>query len=70
MRSNIDRRATKLEQHEDVERADLDYDDGEVVLVALCEKFDDDVESFLESLDLDIVSGPKFVGFGVEVIVG
>ena len=40
MLSNIERRKEAIEAHEQTERADLDYDDGEVVLMALCENVD------------------------------
>lgn len=69
MRSNIDRRSTAVEQHEAVEHADLDYDDGEIVVIALCDKVDEDFEAFLDALDLSIRSGPKYVGLGEEVVL-
>lgn len=70
MLSNIERRSRQIEQHENVEHADLDYDDGEIVVIALCEKFEEDFEDFVDSLGLDIRSGPKYVGIGTEVVVG
>lgn len=69
MLRNIDRRSERVESHENVERADLDYDDGEVVLIALCEEVDESFEEFVENLGLTIRSGPKWVGLGVEVIL-
>lgn len=69
MQQNIDRRIKKVESHEDVERADLDYNDGEVVIMALAEKVDNEFEEFVENLGLSIMSGPKYVGLGVEVIL-
>lgn len=69
MRGNIDKRQRLLEQHEAVERTDLDYDDGEIVLIALCDKVDEDFERLVESLDLDIRSGPKWIGLGHEVML-
>lgn len=69
MLSNVERRSEKVEQYPEVERADLDYDDGEIVLMALCESVDEDFEDFVESIGLDIRSGPKYVGLGVEVIL-
>lgn len=69
MRSNIDRRSSRVAQHDTVERTELDYNDGEIVIMALCEKVDGDFEEFVEQLGLTILSGPKYVGIGVEVIL-
>lgn len=69
MRSNIDRRSSKLEQRDDVNRVDLDYDDGEIVAIALVEKAGEDFDDFVEdTLGLDVES-KQFVGFATEVIV-
>lgn len=68
MRSNIDRRSSKLEQHEDVERVDLDYDDGEIVAIALVEKAGEDFDDFVEEhLGMDVES-KQYVGIATEVI--
>jgi len=71
MLSNIDRRSRQIESHPNVDHADLDYDDGEIVVMALCQKFDDDFRQFIEDLGLSVRSGPKHLGsIGTEVIVG
>lgn len=69
MLSNVERRRDAVENRPETEHVDFDYDDGEIVLVALCEKIDDDFEAFVDSVGLDIRSGPKYVGVGLEVIL-
>lgn len=69
MLSNIERRTKAVESHPSVENAQLDYDDGEIVLIALCEKVEEDFENFVERTGLTIRSGPKYVGLGVEVVL-
>lgn len=69
MLSNVERRKQAVENRPETEHVEYDYDDGEIVLTALCEKVDEDFESFVETVGLDIRSGPKYVGVGVEVIL-
>lgn len=69
MLSNVQRRKEAVEQRRETRRVSFDYDDGEVVLVALCEEVGPQFEDFIESLDLEIRSGPQWVGVGVEVVI-
>lgn len=69
MLSNVERRHDAVEQHSNVERVNYDYDDGEVVLMALCDTVDEPFVDFVEDLGLTVRSGPKYVGVGVEVIL-
>lgn len=69
MRRNIEKRLEAIEKHKDVERAELDYNDGEVVIMALAEKIDEEFENFIENLGMSILSGPKYVGIGITVIL-
>lgn len=70
MRSNIERRQNAVAQLPEVSHSSLDYDDGEVVILTLLDEYDEErVEDFADRHGLEIVSGPKYVEVGVEVIL-